>query len=100
MEKKLLCNSFNSLGTFGKSVGVKLRHYSLNPHIDGEGFNPSAAVEQGTFGNLCADSLDFHQLFTAFIHILICKRRKLNQSVRNLLCGVDYVFCPEACPER
>ena len=65
MEKILLCYSLYLVGTFGKAVRVHFLHYPSYPHINGKRFGLIKAIQQSAFGNLCANALDFLQLFSA-----------------------------------
>ena len=100
MKQILLSYALAALCTGRKTVRVHLRHYALYPHVLGERLVFSESVQKRTFGNLFAHALYFLQLLPAEFYGRIGYLVKVDFTRRNLICGVNYVFCPETGAKR
>ena len=95
MKQILLSYALAALCTGRKTVRVHLRHYALYPHVLGERLVFFESVQKRTFGNLFAHALYFLQLLSAEFYGRSGNLVKVDFTRRNLICGVNYVFCPE-----
>ena len=65
MEKVLLCYALHTVCTGREAVRIHLRHNSFYPYVNGESVSFIKTVKQCAFGNLCAYTAYFLQLFSA-----------------------------------
>ena len=100
MKQILLSYALAALCTGRKAVRVHLRHNALYPHVLGERLVFSESVQKRTFGNLFAHALYFLQLLPAEFYGRSGNLVKVDFTRRDLICGVNYVFCPETGAKR
>ena len=78
-------------------IKIIIFHNSFNPHIYGECLGTVHSVQQGALRHLGAYALYCHKLFSCLIYGGCAYSVERHLAACDFLCGIDQVFCSEAC---